>query len=127
MTSLSNIHFVSGAEENRVTMSRSHWEIDPNSIDPTWVEKAPLPAGSTHCNSAVVGDKWFFLGGTIGHESIIEFGGMCNPNMTAKDFCFIYDDVDEWTTMKPIPVPVSHLTAVPIPDEKLIVLLGGVY
>jgi len=82
--------------------------------DGKWRMAAPLPSPQGEITSAVIGKKWYVMGGYDG------------PNVQARGVVMVYDQAtDTWAERKAMQIPAHHAAAVAL-DGKIYVFGGFV-
>src|SRR4051794_33177234 len=82
--------------------------------DGKWRMAKPMPAPHGEITGAVIGKKWYVMGGYDG------------PNTQARGVVMVYDAAaDTWTDKKAMQIPAHHATAVAL-DGKIYVFGGFV-
>ncbi|MCP3915338.1 MAG: hypothetical protein GY711_07265 [bacterium] len=111
-----NLHYYGGVEADRNTMSSDHLVLDLDNPGGGWSTLAPLPQPRCHLAGTAFGGKLYAIGGQFNHD----------VNPVDQTLVQSYDPLtDAWTTVQPLPDPVSHHeTGIFVLDGKIVVTGG---
>lgn len=133
-----NLHLISGAIEDRETISTDHFILKirdratkPPLTLPTverqiWRKGAPVPKGGDHAGSVVLDGKIYVVGGEHGHAAMTMVASKCCGTYWVHNYLFRYDpEEDQWDRLADMPFGSSHMESqIAIVDNRLIVLGG---
>lgn len=93
------LYFFGGNDESRSTATTSHWAASTRSKNPSWIERAAMPAANDHHAVAVVNSMIYSFGGEDGHGTTYDQ----HKNV------FAYNPaIDAWTRKADLPTASSH-------------------
>jgi hypothetical protein len=132
-----NLHVISGAIEDRETISGDHFIMRirspgtaatalPDLESQEWRKGPPIPAGGDHAASAVIDQKIYVIGGEHGHAAMTMDPAQCCGTYWVHNYLFRYDPrKEEWTRLADMPFGSSHIESQTIIIGGRILVLGG--
>jgi len=121
------LHYFGGNTADRVTVTTTHWSLDPKNPQAGWVTKAPLPEGGDHIAHAVVKGRIHAVGGEHGHHPVDLTGKKSAAPYVQHDWLFSYDPAaDRWDRHAGLPVPTSHFEGGTLVVNDKILVIGGI-
>ncbi|HWE03867.1 MAG TPA: carbohydrate-binding protein [Tepidisphaeraceae bacterium] len=114
------LHYFGGNQgQDRVTDHGDHWALDLSQVaagTATWQTKAPLPDPRVHSSAIAYNGLIYTFAGETGHE-------VYHRQQTGN---YAYDpSTDTWTTLAPIPIPLSHDEDSTFVHDGMLVIAGG--
>ena len=133
-----NLHLISGATEDRETISTDHFILpirDPNSQgvatlpereEQVWRKGPPIPTGGDHAASIVLDGKICVIGGEHGHGRVTMDAAKCCGSYLVHNTLFRFDPkTEEWERLADMPFGSSHIESQVTVIDGRIVVLGG--
>lgn len=129
------LHAIGGTGAERHRSRDDHWSLGFENGDATesaWRAEPPIPMAGTHRGGAVVDGDLFVVGGQIGDARPFPGDPTCTCDLSdlggpVFGDSFRYRCADRiWTSIAPMPKPVSHTdTSVSVHDGRVIVVGGA--
>jgi len=133
-----NLHLISGAIEDRETISNDHFILQirgkntdfSTSLPPlerqVWRKGPPIPKGGDHAASIVLDGKIYVIGGEHGHGRVTMDAAKCCGTYWGHNYLFRYDPKKEhWERLADMLFGSSHIESQTIVINNRIVVLGG--
>ena len=132
-----NLHLISGATEDRVTICGDHFVMKIRNKDDqvsslpdiemqVWREAPPVPEGGDHAGSVVYDSRIYMIGGEHGHAGVTMDAAACCGTYCAHNFLFRYDPrTEQWERLADMLFGTSHIEAQILIVDDRIVVLGG--
>ena len=132
-----NLHLISGAIEDRETISDDHFILQIRNKDArvsslpsleaqVWRTGPPIPQGGDHAASVVLDGKIYVIGGEHGHGPMTMDASKCCGTYCAHNYLFRYEPKQEkWERLADLPFGSSHIESQTIIIDERIIVLGG--
>ncbi len=127
------LHFVGGAEEDRVTPSNLHWCLavhENKALWQTWEEREPAPLAVMHRGSIAFGGELFVFSGQQGDFKAMPNSQNYNCTNTTQEI--FYKEVhkfnpaeNKWYRLRDIPIPTSHTDFSVVEKNGVALIMGG--
>jgi N-acetylneuraminic acid mutarotase len=110
------LHYFGGANRTRTEDMASHWSLDLDDPNATWVQHADMPMPRNHMAAATVGGKIYAVGGQRGE-------GADAVDLSEVD---AYDPAtDSWTSVAAMPGARSHTNCSTFELNGKLIVIGG--
>jgi N-acetylneuraminic acid mutarotase len=133
-----NLHLISGAIEDRETISNDHFILAlrnkkaagslelPSLESQVWREGPPIPQGGDHAASLVLEGEIYVIGGEHGHAPMTMDASKCCGTYWVHSYVFRYDPKEnEWERLADMPFGSSHIESQVVLIDGRIIVLGG--
>ena len=133
-----NLHLISGATEDRETISTDHFvlQIRPPGVEDAltlpkienqqWYKAPPIPQGGDHAASLVFQGKIYIIGGEHGHARVTMDAAKCCGAYWVHNYLFRFDPRQNgWERLADMPFGSSHMESQIAVIDNRIVVLGG--
>lgn len=129
------LHVIGGTGPERPRSRDEHWSLairDGQADEAAWREEPPIPIVGTHRGGVVIDEDLFVFGGQRGDASAVpgdpeftcELSDMGSP---AFADCYRFRSIKrEWSTIAPLPTPVSHTDTSIALHGRLAIVIGGI-
>ena len=133
-----NLHLISGAIEDRETISNDHFimrlrgkaDEDPSELptleDQVWLKGPPVPRGGDHAGSLVLDGRIYVIGGEHGHAAMTMDASKCCGTYWVHNYLYCYDPrAETWERLADLPFGTSHIESQIVVVDGRIIVLGG--
>ena len=133
-----NLHLISGAIEDRVTISTDHFVLrvressDQSLLDPSFLktqawQKGPgIPVGGDHAGSVVLDNMIFVIGGEHGHGAMTFDPAKCCGTYHVHNLLYRFSPIEQkWERLADMPWGSSHIESQILIIDGRIIVLGG--
>jgi hypothetical protein len=133
-----NLHLISGAIEDRETISNDHFVMQVGNKDTgislslrsfenqAWRKASPVPKGGDHAGSVVLDGNIYMIGGEHGHGRVTMDASKCCGTYWVHNYLFRYDPrQDAWERLADMPFGSSHMESQILVVDHRIIVLGG--
>jgi hypothetical protein len=133
-----SLHLISGAMEDRETISNDHFILQirhqdakdkstlPKRENQLWCKGPPIPEGGDHAGSVVFEGKIYVIGGEHGHARVTMDASKCCGAYWVHNYLFRFDpQKEEWERLADMPFGSSHIESQIAVIGNRIVVLGG--
>lgn len=110
------MHYVSGCEADRATMTADHWAYDLDAPALGWQPLSPMPLPRCHYGIAQLAGEIWAIGGQVGHD------------VNAVDVPYVHryrPALDSWIAGPYLPRPRSHFEGATFTVDQRIYIGGG--
>jgi N-acetylneuraminic acid mutarotase len=109
------LHSFGGNDTNRQDVG-DHYVLNLDDTGAGWKTAAAMPDPRSHFGTVVLGNRIYAIGGQHGNDA----------DLTTVTTVSRYDaDQNQWTTLAPLPVAVSHIASAAVVINNRIIVAGG--